>query len=372
MLRLLLILGALCVWQRSAVAQATQPADDAAKLYLQAAKLIRINDTANIMSPSASNLDYAGYPPYPAEWQRMETADFAANVDARALAHQARSIEQANWPPLKLPDQGYLNECRNLSNELADAALYQYVHGNDAAAIETVRDHWHLADMLEHQSEKKLVCLLVGMGIRAQICNRFEIITSNVALTKDPGDSKDLQTSVARELIEQLFKQQDAKTEVNEILRAEGTKVNTINKPSLDGCIETGNRVNAERDMAAMSLACHLYRFDTGDWPKSLDDLHGYLPSVPIDPWGDGKQTLGYALIKGGLPDGSDRPLVYSRCGMKDGLFFRLDQPMYSFYTGDGSDRPRREQKQGGQFRDVASWAPAEGSHPTPATQSVE
>jgi len=372
MYRLLLIAGILAIWQQSAAAQTTQPGDDAAKLYLHAAKLIRINDTANIMSPASSNLDYASYPPYPAEWQRMEKIDFAANAEARALAHQARSIEQANWPLLKLPDQSYLNECRNLSNELADAALFQHFQGDDAAAIETLRDQWHLADILEDRSEKKLICLLVSIGIRAQICNRFEIITSKVVLTKDPGDSKDLQSDVARELIEQLFKQQDAKTEVNEILRAEGTKVNTINKPSLDGCIETGNRVNAERDMAAMSLACDLYRFDTGDWPKSLDDLHGYLPSVPIDPWGDGKQMLGYALIKGGLPDGSDRPLVYSRCGMKDGLFFRIDQPAYSFYTGDGSDRPRREQKQGGQFRDVASWAPPEGSHPAATTQPLE
>jgi hypothetical protein len=121
-----------------------------------------------------------------------------------------------------------------------------------------------------------------------------------------------------------------------------------------------------------MSLACHLYRFDNGAWPRTLADLHSYLPRMPIDPWGDGKQTLGYALIKGGLPDGADRPLVYSRCWLNDGLFFRIDGPEYSFYSYDGSDLPAREQKRGGQFRDVASWVPPAGSHPFPATQPLQ
>ncbi len=124
--------------------------------------------------------------------------------------------------------------------------------------------------------------------------------------------------------------------------------------------------------MAAMSLACHLYRFDNGHWPGSLDDLSAYLPEMPIDPFGDGKQTLGYALIKRGLPNGSDRPLVYSRGDMKDGLFFRTDVPAYSFYFGDGSNKPSRNQKQGGQFRDVASWAPEAGTHPAPTTRPLE
>jgi len=137
-----------------------------------------------------------------------------------------------------------------------------------------------------------------------------------------------------------LMKRPDAKTEVNEFVHAVETDGPLISKSSIAQFIETTNRANAECDMAAMSLACHLYRFDTKEWPKSLDDLRGYLPSIPIDPWGDGTQTLGYVLIKGGLPDGSDRPLVYSRCGMKDGLFFRTDQPAYSFYTSDGSYTP--------------------------------
>jgi hypothetical protein len=77
------------------------------------------------------------------------------------------------------------------------------------------------------------------------------------------------------------------------------------------------------------------------------------------DRWGDGTQPLGYVLVRGGLPDGGDRPLVYSRCRSKDGLMYRTDAPQYGFYTLDGSDRPSSEQKQAGQFRDVARWVPA-------------
>jgi len=374
MLRFLLIVGILGFWQQAASAQATQPGDDAAKIYLQAAKLLRDNDDVNIMSPSASNLDYVGYPPYPVAWERMEETDFAANAQARALAHQARSIEQANWPKRTPahPHTSYLNDCRNLSNELADAAMYQHLRGDDADAVETLRDEWHLADLVANPSDKEFIFLLVSVGIRAEICNRLQIIASGAVLTKDPTDGKGLQTSVARELMRQLLTHQDAKTDVNDVMRAEGEKANAMSKQTIDRIIETCNRVNAERDMAAISLACHLYRFDTGQWPKSLDDLASYLPSIPIDPWGDGKQTLGYALIKAGLPDGSDRPLVYSRSGAKDGLFFRTNQPAYSYYTGDGSHNPESKQKQGGQFRDVASWSLPEGTHNAPATRPLE
>jgi hypothetical protein len=372
MVRKVLIGIILGLWQQWAAAQAIQPADDAAKLYLQAAKLVSDNYTAQIMSPAASNLNYREYPPYPPEWINMEKVDFPANAQARALAHQARSIEQASWPKRnqQAPNIPYLNSCRALSNELADAALYQQSQHDDAAAFETLLDQWHLAELLENEPGRTLVRFLVSIGIRAQCCNRLEIITSGANLTNDPDDGKDLQTKVARQLIAEVLAQQDAKTEVYLVLQEEGGAFNNIIKPTLDRIIETDNRVNTERNLTAMSLACHLYRFDKGAWPTSVDDLKDYLPSVPIDPWGDGKQTLGYVLIKGGRPNGSDRPLVYSRCGMKDGLFFRDDEPKYSFYTSDGSKQPAALQKQGGQFRDVTNWAPAK-DHLSATTQPL-
>jgi hypothetical protein len=320
------------------------------------------NCDAQIMAPASSNLEPSEYPPYSQDWYKFEDADFPANAPARVLAHQARSVTQANWPSLKVnnPASHYLNACRSLSNELADAALYQHLHGDDAAAIETLRDQLRLGDSLVYRPDKTFVSLLVGIGIRAECVNRLEVITAGIALSNDPKQVKSLQSTEARKLIAQLLDHSDAKTQLDQTLVAEGTP----NTPSVAALTPrmmfTINRVNMEVDMAAMSLACHVYRFDTGNWPNSLDDLHPYLPRIPIDPWGDGKQSLGYVLIKAGLPDGSDRPLAYSRCNAKDGLFFRLDKPCYSFYTGDGSQLPSAQQKQGGQFRDVASWIPVD------------
>jgi hypothetical protein len=121
-------------------------------------------------------------------------------------------------------------------------------------------------------------------------------------------------------------------------------------------------------DVAGVSY----FQFEKKRWPNSVDELVPvYLPSVPIDPWGYGKQTFGYLLVKNGLPDGEDRPLVYSRCESKDGLFFRVDRPEYGFYYGDGSDLPNSKQKQGGQFRDVARWVPAAAVHSGATTKPL-
>jgi hypothetical protein len=82
------------------------------------------------------------------------------------------------------------------------------------------------------------------------------------------------------------------------------------------------------------------------------------LPRAPIDPWGDGKQTFGYALIKNGLPDGSHRPVVYSRCNSAGDLFYRLDGPQYGYYGSYTTDQKTGHRQRGGQFHDVARWLP--------------
>jgi hypothetical protein len=344
MLKTLFIVALVISLQQTCIAQTSSPATqpvDAAPLYQQAAKLIRDNYDAGFVSPAGSNIVYPNYPPFSPEWQSMEKANFPANAPARALAHQARSTDRADWPTLKTGTElSHLNGLRAVANEVGDAAVYQHLQGEDAAAIESIRDIWHEADLLEDQSNKYLVCLLVSTGIRALACDRLEIITSNVTLAKDPRDVKDLQTDAARDLIGQLLKHPDAKTLVDIFRQGEPAAP----EETIGRVIETQNRVNAERDMAA----------------------------IPIDPFGDGKQTIGYALIPAGLPDGSDRPLVYSRGNMKDGLFFRLDEPEYQYYTGDGSARPPAQQKQGGEFRDVASWTPKEGANLAATTQALE
>ena len=125
-------------------------------------------------------------------------------------------------------------------------------------------------------------------------------------------------------------------------------------RDTLERCIKTVRRVQTDRALAAMSLACHVYRFDNGRWPASAEELvPKYLPALPKDPTAGDEQSLNYALVKAGLPDGSDRPLVFSKAGSKDSLVYRADAPQYSYYT----DGPRNA-LQRGQFRDVARWTP--------------
>jgi len=380
MLRLLLMIGILGIWQQSAAAQATQPGNDAAKLYLQAAKVLSDDDTRNIMAPAASSLTYPEYPPMSDEWVRMEKQDYEAHGQVRALVHEAGMLKHATWPafnPHKFDPHNmeYLNQCKNVANEMGDAAVYQSVILKDQpAAFETAGDLLPLADHLKNAPGENLIRLLVAEGIESLDTARLMVMISGATITEDARNTHDLPLATATQWIARLLDHPDAQAEFDQAMKGEpaGAAINPMLKPSLARIVETIHRVQSERDMAAMSLAAHVYQHKHGRWPENLEELKTELPRVPLDPWGDGKQTLGYALIKGGLPDGSDRPLVYSRCEMKDGLFFRIDRPAYSFYTGDGSDRPANEQKQGGQFRDVARWAPTERRGPAATIQPLE
>ena len=197
----------------ASAAQSSQSSQDAWPLYSQAIQRIAEGDRANTYSPAASSLVYEEYPPYPVEWNRMETASYAFNAPARALGREARSRDMANWPVLHLEggklDMSYLNGCRNLANEVGDAALFQHVQGDDAAAIESVRDVMHLADLLDGPANTVIIRSLVAVGVRMLAANRLEVITSDVALTSGSAEPKKLQISITKALIRQLFDDKD-------------------------------------------------------------------------------------------------------------------------------------------------------------------
>jgi hypothetical protein len=347
------LMVAVGIAANSARGQTSQPAEDAAGIYLQAANMLRGDDSRNIMSPAASNLTYRGSPPMSDEWVRMEKQDYEAHGQVREMAHQAASLTHAVWPPFNRQKLSYLNECRNLANEIGDAATYQSLILKDQpAAFESAEDLLHLAELLKNQPGENLVRLLVGEGIEALDTYRLMVMVSGATITEDAGDRDDLPLSTATDWIARLLDHPDAQAELAQAMKSEpaGSATNPILKPSMDRILETIRRAQSERGMTAMVLAAHVYQHKHGRWPGSLEELQSELPRVPVDPWGDGKQTLGYVLIKGGLPDGTDRPLVYSRFNSKDGLFFRTDEPEYGFYKSDGSKLPAAQQKQGGSF----------------------
>jgi hypothetical protein len=342
----------------SAAPVASADKDAAAhNLYLQAAAAVRAD------SPAATSMEYPSAPPFGAEWDRVAKESWEKNAAVFPLVRKARTAEKAQWPHSAelLPR---LNACRNLANVVGDAALYQHLQGNDREAVELVRDLFGLSDSLRTDlGPDDIVRLLVGIGIDALDVYRLMIITSDVRLSDDPADAKALQTRDANRLMTELLDEKSSSAGILKKMLADNPKaIDAIHPPDAARALEQANRCDAERAFAAMSLACHVYRHETGRWPRTIEELATRLPApVPIDPWGDGKQAVGYVLVPGGNPDVGERPLVYSRCESKDGLFYRIDAAQYCFYGDDGSDRPPGQRKHGGQFRDVTNWHPKTG-----------
>lgn len=341
-------------------------ATGAAGIYLRAANLITTDCPAN------SNLTYPEYPPFGKDWGATELLAWTQNRAARQLARRAISINTATWPDD--PSNHFLNHCRQLANELGDAALYEHEQLGDADAFRSLDDVLHLAAVLDANPHKALLNNLVGAGCTALAVYRMMIITSSITLTADGQNATALPTRTARRLIMTLLNTPAAETQMSEIMKNEGGSsfAQIFTAPSLNRATETFRRISAEENLAALSLACHVFYFQNHRWPNSPLELATELPGgLPKDPWGNRGQTLGYVLIKAGLPDGSDRPLVYCRCQSDNGLFFRIDQPQYVFYNTDGSSLPLQKQKHGGQFRDVASWVPDPEKSPGPTTRSL-
>ena len=334
-------------------AQPTQPSNDAWPLYSKAALRVEQGFQAGITSPAASNFLYTGYPPYEPKWHEMEKRAFEFNAGARTLVRQARSCKTAVWPSSSTdgtPSLRYLNQCRALGTEVADAAIYHHLQGNDAEAIESLRDLLHLADLLD-ASEHCLVDPIVGLGVRMVSMHRLEVIAANLSLTVDAADDRRAQVHVIKELIRELWDGRDPSVKFTAVLDHAAA---THELTDRDRFLLVMRRGQMEQRLAAMSLACHVIRFDKSCWPASLTELLTYLPTEPTDAWG----KMGYALVKAeGFP-GPDRPLVYSRYLSKDGLFYRIDEPQYDLYFGDGSNLPAKQRKEGGQFRDVTRWVP--------------
>jgi hypothetical protein len=110
-------------------------------------------------------------------------------------------------------------------------------------------------------------------------------------------------------------------------------------------------RARADRRMSAVSLAAQLYRADHGAWPRTLQALvPQYLPAVPEDPMAPDGRPLGYVIVKGSLPGGGDRPLVYSvgDDGVDDSAKGGIPTvPWYGWHRGRD------------EWRDVTHWVPA-------------
>lgn len=131
--------------------------------------------------------------------------------------------------------------------------------------------------------------------------------------------------------------------------------------------LETCFGVIGDRRAAAVSLAAQLYRIDHGKWPARLDELvPNYLKSLPPDPYYDDGRPMGYVVLKGALPDGSDRPMVFFDAGETEDVEI-LPEPMFGWQMEQRMGRKASREIR--QYRDISRFVPA---LPAASTQAVD
>ena len=445
--------------------------ENGALLYLKAMTAIGTD------SPAASAMDYPGYPPFPARWHKMEDKSVATNSEVFRLVRQARGYSRFDWglrvsTPSSSAAIPHLNKARHIANIVGDAALHAHVHGDDAEALERVRDLRHAARALEGPPHF-LVNHSVSVGIQAITLYRLQVIAPDLAVApeaddaptpgatpppaRQPGTARPATRAQVRALIGELLDERGQlddlrramvferaasvdiagwfgdkasllrpmfKLDAVRLVRAGNARVaastlpnspavtralgppppprTSLQLPALANrgvwrnvvwmpvpakqsavdytrilstdvvgsnagiAIEQDIRVRMERRLTAVALAVRLYRVDHGErFPPSLEALvPQYLPQVPVDPAAPNGRPLRYLVMKGGLPDGGDRSIVYSvgtdgvdstaevgpvRAGLPN-------QPVYDYCRGVD------------QWRDLKRWAPP----PTPAQEAEE
>lgn len=368
--------------------------DNAALPLLQAAGMINPNSGSG---PSNSQVTFPTAWPFDATWDQMAGQAVAAHANLFPLVRQARSRTRADFGiRAKTPGVSVLlpqlNALRTTANLVSDAALWAHFQGDDAAAIETIRDVRAIGPTAE--APAVLVGHLVHIGIDALALYKLQVMAPE--LTVAPDDDTDAAQAPfptagpnaprrpasrrqVRELITELLNDSDrddglrrpmggervleidttqwatrnlwllrpmfeldilrmtrhtdglaqaatqpdwptasAAPPMTPVAPSVGTSPATVMSAVLmfsgTRAVQQDFRARAERRMAAVALAVRLYRLDhAGQWPASLGELvPDYLPSVPLDPFSPGgNKPLGYVILTGALPDGSDRPLVY-------------------------------------------------------------
>jgi hypothetical protein len=424
--------------------------EENAAAYLKAA--IDAIDRRN-ECPASSTLTYPDSPPFGSAWENLASKSVAASAKTFPLARRARAFDRFDWgTQYKKPATAvllpYLNNARELANTLGDAALYSHLHGDDATALETMRDLRHAGGSLE--GEYFLVSHLVRVGIEGLAQQRLQTIAAGLRVgpENDAADpltllpttlpaarraSKAQVRTLIRELLDERGLAESLKTafageravqldvtewmgqttkvtrpmftldglrmlKQDEILMeaagkpnwpaaqafmaaasdkrtpgsviggptppasakkqaADYTRIlssNLIGNVSMARAILHHMHARADRRMTAVVLAAQLYRANHGDWPPTLAALvPRYLPAVPQDPMAPDGRPLGYVVVKGGLPGGGDRPLVYSvgDNGVDDSTQGGIPTaPWYGWHRGRD------------EWRDVTHWVP------TPAT----
>jgi hypothetical protein len=179
-------------------------ADNAAYYYRLA--ITKLNP--NVLSPAASNYTYNGYPPFSRKWFAMSEASAKANQGAFDLVREARKHPRVQWSstyasPLITVILPHLNGMRDLANHVGDNALLKHFSGDDADAIESIKDIWATAHATEQQSF--LITHLVAVGIRALALDRFEVIARDLTIAGRSPTTRPTDHPATRKQVDELL-----------------------------------------------------------------------------------------------------------------------------------------------------------------------
>lgn len=153
-------------------------------------------------SPASSQFTFPD-PPYNAQWRQLADACVAAHGRMYEHVRAARAREKSDWGVPReqadfMPMLGHLNRSRHLANLVSDTAERQHFHGDDAGALELVRDVLHLAQSVDQQPLN--ISHLVSVGIRSIALSRLNVIAPamNVA---DGAEGPGASSQPARDLL---------------------------------------------------------------------------------------------------------------------------------------------------------------------------
>jgi hypothetical protein len=173
------------------VAEHVPDAENAAAYLIRAAAAV----DPNADCPSSSGTPFDPYPPYPALWFQMADASVAASPQAFVLARAARAMERSAWTPPTNASPGpsifadvtsSSLPVHHLANTLGDAALNMHAHGDDVAALATIRDGRHLARSV--RTFRGMAGPLVARNHDTIATYRLQIIASGLRIAPGEGN----------------------------------------------------------------------------------------------------------------------------------------------------------------------------------------
>ncbi|MGE5607956.1 MAG: hypothetical protein ACM359_01770 [Bacillota bacterium] len=130
-------------------------AENAAPLLQKAAGLLTVSQTLL----SAERNEEFRYLPFSAAAMKLLEADVQANAKVFAIVRQARSLPGAAWnPPLSTDMPAWrqaadvLYGAGRLADPLCHAAIHAHLHGDDAAAMEFIRDVLFIGQAIEQSN----------------------------------------------------------------------------------------------------------------------------------------------------------------------------------------------------------------------------